>query len=261
LTVKEHIDPPAIVRPAEELAALAGRINREHAAGEEAALRGLEHFRKAGEALLKAKAWCGHGGWLPWLKANVVVSKTQAYRYMALAKIPVTGNLEEQWRAISGNAPAGDEEEPDEASPAPGVQTRGLVVYAVVEPSELPKTISVPVHQGPTTTVPTGHCTIGASKPGQQKQRQVDYDECDLLRDASTAKDFAGWLAEDVARFDTALVARVPRKMPLLKALNDVREARAKAQQAVARLGVIQCQLEAALKCGERGKKRKGGGL
>ncbi|MFM8270925.1 MAG: DUF3102 domain-containing protein [Gemmata sp.] len=51
---------------------------------------------------------CGHGNWLSWLKANVPFSRQQANNYMNLAKLPVTGNLEDQWRVILGNA-----EQPD----------------------------------------------------------------------------------------------------------------------------------------------------
>ena len=109
--------PAAVVRPAEDLKALACLITNEIVAGEmdmedaeEAARRGLDHYRRAGEALLKAKAFCPHGTWLRWLKENVAVSQQQASRYMQLAKLPVTSNLAEEWRRISGNAPAPIEE-------------------------------------------------------------------------------------------------------------------------------------------------------
>jgi ParB family chromosome partitioning protein len=95
---KDVIDPPG-----EELAALAAQINAEHAAGERAARRGMAHFRAAGLALLKAKAACGHGRWLPWLKANVQCSQRRAQRYMALAKCEAASDLEDQWRVISGH--------------------------------------------------------------------------------------------------------------------------------------------------------------
>jgi hypothetical protein len=97
----------AEVRPAADLAALAAEINAEHRAGEAAARKGMDHFRKAGAALLKAKAACQHGGWLPWLKKNCPdVAERKAQRYMALAKSDAASDLEEQWRAISGHAPA-----------------------------------------------------------------------------------------------------------------------------------------------------------
>ena len=54
-------DPPAIVRSGVDLRALAAEINAAHEAGERSTRAGLEHFRKAGEALLKAKKECGHG--------------------------------------------------------------------------------------------------------------------------------------------------------------------------------------------------------
>jgi hypothetical protein len=105
----KDIDPPAAHRPAADLAALAAEINHQHQAGEAAARKRLDHYRMAGKALLKAKEAYGRGGFLKWLEANVRFSRTQAYRYMELAKVPVTGSLEYQeaeWRRISGNAPA-----------------------------------------------------------------------------------------------------------------------------------------------------------
>jgi hypothetical protein len=122
LSVAPVSTPPAIVRPAEDLAVLATQINASHEAGEGATRKGLEHFRAAGEALRKAKAACGHGKWLAWLKTNVRCSQQQASRYMRLAKLPVTSNLADQWRVILGNAP--DEDFPgdgdDETPPIAG---------------------------------------------------------------------------------------------------------------------------------------------
>jgi hypothetical protein len=77
---------PAMERSVDDLAALAREINSEHAAGEESARKGLSHFRQAGIALIKAKDKCGHGKWLDWLKANVRISRSQATRYMKVAR-------------------------------------------------------------------------------------------------------------------------------------------------------------------------------
>ena len=82
-----------ITRPAEDLAALAAAANSAHEAGEAAARVGLEHFRVAGEALLKAKEQCGHGNWLPWLKENVHFADRTARDYMRLARNWGRGNL------------------------------------------------------------------------------------------------------------------------------------------------------------------------
>lgn len=61
------LNPPAVVREVEDLAALAAEINAEHDAGEEARKGRLEHYRRAGAALLRAKQACGHGEWKKWL--------------------------------------------------------------------------------------------------------------------------------------------------------------------------------------------------
>lgn len=92
-----EFNQPAEVRPAEDLAALAAAINAAHEAGEGATRQGLEHFRAAGEALIRAKAECGHGNWLPWLEASVSFSNQRASEYMRLAagwgKLPPGGNF------------------------------------------------------------------------------------------------------------------------------------------------------------------------
>jgi hypothetical protein len=93
---RDLFDPPAIVRPAEDLATLARQIDAEHQAGEAATRKGLAHFRAAGEKLLRAKAQCEHGKWLPWLEANVRFDRRTATNYMNLARIPA-----DKWETVS----------------------------------------------------------------------------------------------------------------------------------------------------------------
>jgi hypothetical protein len=107
--MNEALSPPAVVRPAEDLAVLAAEINAAHEAGEAKSRARLDDYRRAGELLLKVQAALPHGRWLPWLKGNVRFSKTQAYRYMEWANFPSTGTLAEaeaEWQRISGNVPA-----------------------------------------------------------------------------------------------------------------------------------------------------------
>jgi hypothetical protein len=82
----ELLEPPAIVRESQDLATLAAKANAAHAAVEKAARESLEHARAAGESLLKAKAQCGHGKWLAWLKANVECSPRTAQAYMQICR-------------------------------------------------------------------------------------------------------------------------------------------------------------------------------
>jgi hypothetical protein len=86
VTKGDLFDPPAIVRPAEDLAALATAINAEHGAALAAARSSLEHAKAAGEMLIRAKKQCCHGKWLPWLKANVKFSERTARGYMSVAR-------------------------------------------------------------------------------------------------------------------------------------------------------------------------------
>jgi hypothetical protein len=114
--------PAAIVRSAEDLAALAVAINAAHEAGLEATRKRLEHYRHAGELLHQAKGKVGHGNWLSWVKRHVKCSRMQANRYMQLAEVVkcnVDVTFEEQeteWRRIAGNAPAEPEDEAQEDS-------------------------------------------------------------------------------------------------------------------------------------------------
>jgi hypothetical protein len=102
------VNPPAAVRQAEDVASLLGVANAEHTAGLRAEQASLEHYRKAGEALLKAKAAAGHGRWLKVLKEQARFSSQRASEYMRLAagwgKLPPGGNfaLKEALRVIAG---------------------------------------------------------------------------------------------------------------------------------------------------------------
>jgi DNA adenine methylase len=104
-------EPPAIVRPAEDLAALLATAKAEHAEGMRAERASLEHYRKAGLALAKAKEAAGHGNWLAALK-QTGISQQRASEYMRLAarwhKLPPGGDfaLKEALRLAS------DEPEP-----------------------------------------------------------------------------------------------------------------------------------------------------
>jgi hypothetical protein len=69
-----------------QLSALAKEINKNHADVERLAGQCLEAARETGELLLKAKAGCGHGRWLAWMKVNVKFSQQTANTYMRLAK-------------------------------------------------------------------------------------------------------------------------------------------------------------------------------
>jgi hypothetical protein len=117
--MNEHlINPPAIVRPVEDLATLASRIRAGHTAAEGAARSSLEHALQVGNDLIKAKALCGHGQWLKWLEANAAMTDRTARRYMRIArhwdKSDTVSDLTptEILRQLSTPEEAGDEAEP-----------------------------------------------------------------------------------------------------------------------------------------------------
>ena len=65
---------------------LAGEIDHEHQAAQDAARTAVEHARRCGELLLQAKAAVGHGAFLPWLEANCRVKERQARNYMRITE-------------------------------------------------------------------------------------------------------------------------------------------------------------------------------
>jgi hypothetical protein len=80
-------NPPAIVcEVSASLGQLVAEIQAAHALAERTTQQGLEHYRRVGELLRKAKDRCGHGKFLPWLKANFPFSRQHAARYMRLAE-------------------------------------------------------------------------------------------------------------------------------------------------------------------------------
>lgn len=66
---------------------LAQQIQRHHDDAQRCAGEAVEHARRAGDALLQAKAEIGHGNWLPWFeKAGFTFAERTAQAYMRLAK-------------------------------------------------------------------------------------------------------------------------------------------------------------------------------
>jgi hypothetical protein len=84
--IDKFTNPPAIVREDNSLAQLAGEIKAAHALAESTLRQGLDHYRRVGDLLRKAKERCGHGKFLPWLQANFTFSRQQAANLMRLAE-------------------------------------------------------------------------------------------------------------------------------------------------------------------------------
>lgn len=69
------INPPALVQAAVELEQLAFEIKGEMELGDRLTSQGIERYRMAGVALLKAKSQCPHGSWMEWLQQNEIPSQ------------------------------------------------------------------------------------------------------------------------------------------------------------------------------------------
>lgn len=81
-----RIELPGIVRPAEDLDALAAAINAEHEAVELATRQSLEHARKVGDLLLRAQQQVEGHNWLKWLKKNTRVPERTAQHYIRIVR-------------------------------------------------------------------------------------------------------------------------------------------------------------------------------
>jgi hypothetical protein len=82
-------NPPAAVRAAQDLAALAREINDEHADAVKTARQTVEYMQNAGVKLIQAKDLCVRTWqpWLSWLKHNCPdIHERTAERYMAIAR-------------------------------------------------------------------------------------------------------------------------------------------------------------------------------
>jgi hypothetical protein len=129
--MQDLFNPPALVRPAEDLASLLAAAKAEHEAGEQATRKGLEHYRKAGEVLSKAKSAAGHGNWLPALK-RTGIPQQRASEYMRLAtgwdKLPPGGSfgLKEALALIEAASAAAASPLPPEAAPGTMTITLGV---------------------------------------------------------------------------------------------------------------------------------------
>lgn len=82
------LDPPAIVRAVEDLAALFEEANREHEAGRETTRVSLESYRRSGDALNRAKDQCirERKPWLKELKRHFRHGERAAQQHMRLAR-------------------------------------------------------------------------------------------------------------------------------------------------------------------------------
>jgi hypothetical protein len=103
----------------------------------------LDHARRQGLDLLRARAWCGrlYGSrrWLKWLRKHVkAFGRTQAWRYMKFAKCYDAKHLDAEqqwqlWRRLQGRQPPASEdveEQPAASRPRRPPEPGALLVWA-----------------------------------------------------------------------------------------------------------------------------------
>ena len=76
----------SVLVPTKPAPALAAQIKKQHGLVLRAFREGLDHARKAGELLLKAKEQCAHGDWTPWIETNCGFNVRTAQQYMQIAE-------------------------------------------------------------------------------------------------------------------------------------------------------------------------------
>jgi hypothetical protein len=156
VTLNDPLNRAGIVRKAEDVASLLATADAEHEAGLRAQRKSLEHYRRAGEALLRAKRAAGHGNWLKVLAQKCKIPQQRASEYMRLAegwdKLPPGGNftLKEALEVIPWK-PINVRVEPP-AAPRPPAQTIE-VTPGPAPPGEPVR--QVRLHLGPETTAQT----------------------------------------------------------------------------------------------------------
>jgi hypothetical protein len=110
-------------RGALALSALAKEIRQAHEAALASARTSLQHARRAGELLMRAKAEVPHGGWLPWLKASCPgISERTAQAYMQVSA---------HWEEITAKAQGTADLPISTALALVSAQRRGFVAGAV----------------------------------------------------------------------------------------------------------------------------------
>jgi phage N-6-adenine-methyltransferase len=156
----KDIIAPAIVRPADELAEYAARINAAHEAGVQSQQRGLEYYRQAGEELKKVQERIGRG-FRAWLAANVKFSKSRAYQYIKLASVQNSGQFEqdwEEWQRISDSPKFREEERvPSTSHSAPLADPDSTHAPDDVEADHEPTVEATPREHRPLVTLNTGN--------------------------------------------------------------------------------------------------------
>jgi hypothetical protein len=155
----DPFNPVPAVRQADGLHELLACASAEHEAGQRAERASLEHYRKAGEALLRAKAAAGHGNWLPAL-AKTSIPQQRASEYMRLAegwdKLPPGGSfaLKEALRLIA-EPPRGDGAPRGEATEAPTEAAPGAAPHPAPETELLPAAVRLLAEAG---LLDASHC-------------------------------------------------------------------------------------------------------
>lgn len=107
-----------------ELATMAQQIRVEHKAAQDHADQAIHHAKRAGDLLLKVKAELAHGEFLPWVDANLEVSRRQAQRYMGAAQGKPTSARKLKSDTVS-HLPAGTE---NGANWLPEDESTGLMI-------------------------------------------------------------------------------------------------------------------------------------
>jgi hypothetical protein len=109
--------------PAHTCAALAARINEEHALALKSAESAIDHAIEAGRLLLRAREQIGRGAWLQWLSSNCTLTVRMSQRYMRVGANATRVSHSPSLRAALAElaAPRPAKPEPESTFPAPQI--------------------------------------------------------------------------------------------------------------------------------------------
>jgi hypothetical protein len=171
-------DPPGIVRPAEDLDALARRVKERE---KKSRKNQLAHAKAQAADVRAARKLARHGQWGPWCE-RAGLSNKGAWNYVEFGKLVVTTYFQalsedaqwEEWQRIQGNV--GQKEGGPEGAERPGK----TVSYTVSSPPPgPPREIEVKVYPGPTiggefeaVRTPEGYVVARRNGEGEPRQEE-----------------------------------------------------------------------------------------
>ena len=227
------------------LADYAAVINDEHQLAYGCAEEAMDHVRKAGEVLIKAKAAMKHGEWLPWLESNVGASVRTVQSYMRVAQhwselsalpadtaaLTIQGALETLAKPRITKPKPSSRPEPDASA---DVAKNAEPAYLAAEPQ--PPKPAKPIKPAEVEKLQAENEELNSQLAELAKQQEPLQDEVTFLRKIETEGDKLAAACAEVKRLQ-ALVRTLEGRITGLQ--NEKNEAVGAARRAQARVAKL----------------------